>query len=401
MNVLFVHFGDDWLSGSEIALLQLMNGIKRNGVAPFLWCNAPAMDEAARKLGMPVFRSAFAFYFDYDSPRFSLGRYARSVREGRRFISETGADLVHCNSAAPLQWMLPAARKSRVPILAQVHSCYLRRSRYVLGLHLADAVVAVSTAAAAPLIADGMPLDRVAVVFNGFDVERLLAGDRRGLRSELGIPKEAVVGAIVGALIHRKGHDILFEAMRRAGSFERPFCLLVIGDGPERARLEQMAAGLPVYFLGHCADVGAILRDAADILVIPSRAEAFGRVVIEAAFCGLPAMGSDVEGIPEAIQEGVTGLLFPAGSPATLAEALKLLVNDESLRERLGAAAMKRARQEFTIETCAAKMAAIYETAVARHRKEAPAASSPWARLKPYANLLYRRGARPTTAERR
>lgn len=380
MKVLFVHFGDDWIAGSEVALLELIQALVGKGVQPYLWCNAPAMERAARKIGIAVDRDVFAHAFDYSSPRFSPRAYARLWRRGAELISKSGAAIVHCNSAAPAQWMLPASRSRKVPLLVNLHSPYHRRSRYVLGVHLADRVVAVSSAIAAPLLADGMEADRIAVVYNGFDAQALLRGDATGLRTSLGIAPQALVGVIAGSLIRRKGHDILFQAMR--SGVAGPFHLLVVGDGPERAAYEKDAAGLPVHFLGHRDDLGAILRDAADFLIAPSRQEAFGRVIIEAAFAGIPAIGTQVDGIPEAILDGVTGLLVPPEAPHALAAAIARLSEDEPLRRKLGAAGKVRAA-EFSVDRCASAMIAEYRTAIHRHA----AGRAGMRRLKPYWNL--------------
>lgn len=391
VNVLFVHFGDDLIAGSEVALLELLRHFPRQDVTPFLWCNGRAMQKAAEAIGIPVFRDDFTYYFDYASPPFSPRDYLRLVRRGRQLISHCDADLVHCNSAAPAQWMLPACRWQRRPMLVNMHAPYLRRSRYVLGLHLADRIVAVASAISEPLTADGMARDRIGVVYNGFDREALLRGDAAGLRDALGIPPEAVVGAIAGSLILRKAHDVLFEAMRAMAPPSRPFYVLVIGEGPERSSFEKAAAGLPVHFLGYRADLGAILRDSADFLVAPSRQEAFGRVIIEAAFAGIPAIGSNVDGIPEAIQDNVTGLLVPPETPAVLARAISRLVEDDSLRHGLGLAAQRRAMERFAIETSVAGMLAEYRATLDRYRNER---SAPLQRLRPYWNVLCG-GSRP------
>ena len=366
MNVLFVHFGDEWIAGSEVALLELLRHLPSQGVRPTLWCNAAAMQEAARAIGVPTQRDDFAFYFDYASPPFSPRAYLGLVGRARRMISQCAADLVHCNGGAPAQWMRPACWLTGAPMLVNIHSPYLRRSRYVLGLRLADQVVAVAAGIAEPLLADGMPADRVSVVHNGFDEEALMQGDASTLRAHLQIPADAVVGAIAGSLIHRKGHDILFKAMRMQAGSDRPLHLLVIGDGPACDPLKALSNGLPIHFLGYRKDLGAILRDATDVLIVPSRQEGFGRVIIEAAFAGVPAIGARVDGIPEAIEEGVTGLLVAPESPGELAAAIARLAGDAPLRARLGAAARARARSRFRIETCAAEMRAQYDKVVQR-----------------------------------
>lgn len=379
MNILFVHFGDDWLAGSEVALLELMRALIGKNVRPYLWCNSPVMEQAARKIGVAVDRDVFVHAFDYSSPRFSPLAYMRLCRRGKEMIAQSRADIVHCNSAAPAQWMLPACH-NHVPVLVNSHSQYHRRSRYVLGMHLVDRVVTVSSAIAQPLLTDGMKPDRIAVVHNGFDFDTLMRGDARGLRAELGISPDAAVGVVAGSLIHRKGHDILFSAMKMGAV--RPFPLLVVGDGPERAAYEKQTAGLPVYFLGYRTDLGAIFRDAADFLVAPSRQEAFGRVIIEAGFAGLPAIGTRVDGIPEAIQEGVTGLLVPPEMPTALGAAVTRLLDDEPLRRRMGLAAKIRA-MEFSIDRTAAAMLDQYRAAIQRYSSR-PLRGE---RLMPYWNL--------------
>jgi glycosyltransferase involved in cell wall biosynthesis len=226
-----------------------------------------------------------------------------------------------------------------------------------------------------------MEAGRVAVVYNGFDARTFLQGDARGLRAELGIPADAVVGIVAGSLIRRKGQDILFQAMR-SGKV-RPFPLLVAGDGPERPAYEKEAAGLPIHFIGHRSDLGAVLRDAADFLVAPSRQEAFGRVIIEAGFAGIPAVGTRVEGIPEAIQDGVTGLLAPPEAPDALGAAIERLLDDEPLRRKMGLAGKANAGK-FSIERCAAAMLTQYHETIRRYGGD----RERFRRFQPYWNLV-------------
>jgi glycosyltransferase involved in cell wall biosynthesis len=219
----------------------------------------------------------------------------------------------------------------------------------------------------------------------------LLLGSAAGLRAELGIPADALIGIVAGSLIRRKGHDILFQAMRTGAA--GPFHLLVVGDGPERESYQKQSCGLPVHFLGHRDDVGPIMRDAADFLVAPSRQEAFGRVIIEAALAGIPAIGTRVDGIPEAILEDQTGLLVPPESPEALADAIARLSADGQLRRRLGATAAQRAHELFTIDRAARLMIEEYRSTISRYRSST---GSGLRRLKPYLGLM---GAFPAPQE--
>jgi glycosyltransferase involved in cell wall biosynthesis len=131
------------------------------------------------------------------------------------------------------------------------------------------------------------------------------------------------------------------------------------------------------------------MRDAADFLVAPSRQEAFGRVIIEAALAGIPAIGTRVDGIPEAILEDQTGLLVPPESPEALAAAIARLSADEELRHRMGAAAAQRAHALFTIERVTRMMIDEYRGTISRYRSST---GSGLRRLRPYLGLM---GAAP------
>ena len=386
MKVLFVHFGDNWIAGSERSLLDIMISGRDHGIEPVLWCSAPEIEAIAEQHGLPVHRDDFQFYFDYSSRRFSPATYLSLVRRGISLIRATGAEIVHCNSAAPSQWMVPAARWTGIPIITNIRAPYLARSRYVLGVHLVDSVVAVSAAVAQPFLTDGMPPDKVRVIYNGFDPTPLLKGDQSGLRAELGIPQDAMVGAIVGSLILRKGHDLLFQAMDLLSADLPPFHVLVVGEGPEREQFERLAAGRPVHFLGCRSDVGAILRNAADMLLIPSRQEAFGRVIIEAAICGRPAIGTLVDGISEVIEDNVTGLLVPSESPSALAAAIDRLRAAPDLCRTMGDVARTRAKQ-FDLQKTIVNMVDHYRTIRLTHRQRRLSFASIRSLIGPYWNL--------------
>ena len=387
MRVLFVHFGDDWIFGSEKSLLDIMCELKRLGNIVTLWCNADSMRKAAIALDIPTYQDDFAFYFDFSSGRFSPSNYRHFVKKGGDLIHFTGADVVHCNGGAPAQWMVPAGRWRGTPVIANIRAPYLRRSRYVLGLHLVDSIVAVSTAIAQPFLDDGMDPDKVRVIYNGFAPGPLLMGDETVLKSQLGIPENAVVGVIVGSLIYRKGHDLLFKAMELLEPTGSPFHLLVVGDGPDRPEFEALASGLPIHFLGYREDIGAILRHACDFLVIPSRQEAFGRVVIEAGICGIPAVGTMIDGIPETIEDGVTGILVPPESPSAIAAAIGRMIADADLRQRMGFAARIRS-ERFSLENSVKSILDLYKVVTEARGKNNPPLLSLRKLMVPYYNLI-------------
>jgi L-malate glycosyltransferase len=352
--VLFVHYGEQWIRGSEQLLLDLMRRLDPGQVRPILWTNGTEMAAASEAAGLPTYRTDFSYYLDYNSPFPNPARYAGFVRQGLALVRRHGVRVIHANSAAPVQWMLPVARLSGRKLLVHLHSSYLRRSRVVLGLRHVDLAVGVSASVLAGLRADGVEERRLRVIYNGIDtarLERAGTGEGAALRARLGLADGEVLVAAVGSLIARKGVDVLLRALALlpAGAVR----LLVAGDGAERAALERMAGELGVAgqvdFLGYCADPGPVYR-AADIVALASRGEALPLVLLEAACLGRPVVATAVGGVAEAVADGATGLLVPPDDPPALAAALRRLIADAGLRARMGAAGQARVREGFSLE---------------------------------------------------
>ena len=166
----------------------------------------------------------------------------------------------------------------------------------------------------------------------------------------------------VGRLVAYKGVDVLLRAMRDVDA-----TALIVGDGPLRASLEAQAAasGLTarVHFLGHLSDEAVVAHlHACDVFVLPSvtRAETFGIVQLEAMACGKPVVSTNLPtGVPWVNRHGVTGLVVEPGDASGLAAALNRLA-DEGLRSEMGAAARRRAEQEFSVGQMVALSAALY-----------------------------------------
>ena len=171
-------------------------------------------------------------------------------------------------------------------------------------------------------------------------------------RRRLGLaPEDRVVG-FVGQLIERKDPLLLLRAavrVKEPGNFK----LLFAGDGPLRAALAEQAAALGLAercrFVGFHDDVRTVLR-AIDLLVLPSREESFGLVLVEAAEFGKPVIATRTEGPCEIVAEGETGFLVEPGDAARLAERMGRLLRDPDERRRLGLAGRRRVRALFSAE---------------------------------------------------
>jgi glycosyltransferase involved in cell wall biosynthesis len=214
-----------------------------------------------------------------------------------------------------------------------------------------------------------------AVVPSGVATGRLRAAApaRAQARARLGLPPHAYVVAAVGRLVPIKGFDLLVDALGEIAASVPGARVLLIGDGVERGALEAQARRLGVadrlLLPGTVSDTVPLLA-AADVLAAPSRNEGMGRVLVEAMALGLPVVGTRVGGIPDVIDDGECGLLVPADDAAALAAALVELGRDAARRDKLGAAARRRA-EDFSTTVAAAAMRDLYDGLV-RPRRRVP-----------------------------
>ena len=224
---------------------------------------------------------------------------------------------------------------------------------------LATHVTAVSEAVASSSVALGVPRERITVIPNGVDAARFADArpDREALGAAAGNGAAPVVGS-VGCLAPRKDYATLLEALALLEQRGLRFRAALVGEGPERARLERLAGSLGlagrVRFLGERADVERLLP-AMDVFVLSSREEGIPNALLEAMACGRPAVATAVGGTGEVMEDGVTGWLVPPGSAERLAAALAEAISrpDEAARravvERLSIAARVREHEAFYV----------------------------------------------------
>lgn len=156
----------------------------------------------------------------------------------------------------------------------------------------------------------------------------------------------------------------VFERVRR----EMPARLLLVGDGPERSRVEQRCRGCDmcddITFVGNLTRVEEILTGA-DLFVLPSRIESFGLSALEAMACGVPVIATNVGGVPEVVRDGIDGHLFAVGDVDAMAAAAVALLRDEVRWKTMSEAARTRALNDFAEDAIVARYREIYELALA------------------------------------
>jgi glycosyltransferase involved in cell wall biosynthesis len=342
------HAGLNWIRGSTRCLLDLLTHIDRSRFRPIVWCNQPVILDAVAALGVEVREAP---YWNSCHP---LRPDMSWVRAARALIDEFGIRLVHLDDFTQAVVLVPAARRARSPVVAQLHQVPTADERRWSWLHQVDLVVGTTRACVTGLLEDGFPAARALVIYNGVDPDRLSQGDATGLRAELGIPRHDLTLTVVASLIHRKAIDVALEAFSLLRTQDERPHLLLCGDGPERRALELQAQALRVnryvHFLGERLDAGAVLRDATDILLAPSRDESFGLTLAEAGLFGIPVAASAIDAHREVLGDGEAGMLVPPDDPARLADALVTLCSRPDLRARMGEACRRRVERLFLID---------------------------------------------------
>lgn len=364
--LLFVHYGDNWIRGSERCLIDLLNHIDKDAFEPVLWCNNEALAHEAQKIGIPVYVSNFTLLFGERTPKWDVVGYSKLIKEGLRIIDKHKISLVHANSGAPLQWLNLVSRARKLPLVLHLHARYPLRERITLGLHHASMAVGVSQPVVDQLLNDGVRAQRCQVIPNGIDVDRLLNQPVQDIRHTYGLPSGAFVAVSVCSLIHRKGVDLLIEATRQLHELKLPFHLVVIGEGPDRGLLEQQIEenGLQefVHLVGESDDVVGLMRGGADLYMSGAREEVFGLTLAEAGLARLPVIAPCVGGIPSVIKHQNGGLLVSPNNAHALANAaFHLCVNPER-RIELGQQGYNHVIENFGITTYTHRFEQLYTT---------------------------------------
>jgi glycosyltransferase involved in cell wall biosynthesis len=206
----------------------------------------------------------------------------------------------------------------------------------------------------------GLPAATIDVVHYGLD------GLPRpwGPNPVLPIRDDARILLAVGRLAAQKGIDTAVRALAHVRAAHPDAILLVLGEGPERRRLEGLAHDLgvsnAVVMPGRVGDVAELYRRA-ELLIHPARWEGFGLALLEAMLAGKPVVACRAGSAPELVEEGRTGLLVQTDDADALARAVVRLLDDHGLASTYGAAGLERARREFSVDRMAKRTAAIYE----------------------------------------
>jgi glycosyltransferase involved in cell wall biosynthesis len=311
------------------------------------------LERRAREAGLAV--RPMAFHGDF-SPGAVMGLV--------RLVRETRPDVIHLHDPHAVSAGLAAS--SLAPGFRRVAS---RRVDFPLRGTLSRwkygacrRVIAASRAIAAQLEADGVPRERIRVVYEGVP-DRVAATDGRRVLESLGVPPEAPVVGNVAALTGHKDHGTLLEAAAIVKDRLPTARFVIVGEGELRPRLEEKtrALGLQahVLFTGFRHDVDRLLA-AFTVFCLSSHMEGLGTSLLDAMALGRPVVATAAGGIPEAVEDGVSGRVVPARNPAALADALLEVLGSPDLQRQMGAAGRARFERSFTADRMVEGTLAVY-----------------------------------------
>ena len=362
--ILFVHYGEDWIRGSERCLLDLLSHLDRTRFSPMVWCNSMQLASQIKKLGITVIQQPFPLLLGWQAPAYDIFAFFALVSKGITLIQHHQIKLIHSNSGAPCQWLNLVARKTRVPLIAHLHCRYPLRDRISLGLHHVSHLIAVSHPVAQQYIDDGFDQNRLGVIANGIDPQRLKINQNIKIKQFLKLDKNDFILMSAGSLIARKGMDILINALVLVRQHHIPAKLIIVGEGPCHAQLKQrinaLGVGQHVFLLGERSDLSSLLQSGIDLFISGATEEVFGLVLAEAGLHNIPVIAPDVGGISEVIKHHHSGLLVPPQAPQQIAQAIELLYLRPDLRRQFGHAAKARIEKLFLIKKHVTAVESLY-----------------------------------------
>ena len=341
MKILHVEGGRNLYGGAHQILL-LIEGLSARGVENHLACR---IDSALSTAAQP-FAIVHEMQMGGDLDVGLIGRLCRLIRRIR-------PDIVHLHSRIGADVMGGiASRLTGTPV---IHSRRQDNPEHPISValkyRLHDRVIAISSGIARVLLDEGLPAGKLRVVRDAVDISPFaFAPDRQWLAGEFSLPSESLVIGVVAQLIRRKGHQLLLDAMPSLLADQPNIQVLFFGKGPMEKELlniiHQQGLNQHVRLVGFRNDLPRILPSL-DLVVHPAFREGLGVSLLQASSAAVPIVAARTGGIPEAVKDGVNGLLFEPGDIEGLVSRITQLLGDPIQRKQMGAAGRELIDREF------------------------------------------------------
>lgn len=293
-----------------------------------------------------------------------------------RILKEQNVDIIHCHAHKSTVYGTVAAVLAKTPVvMAHVHGLgrsrnFRRKLMNFLLFKKINRIVPVAESVREDVLKNNwsVPEEKISVLENSIDYGRFadVSISKEDAKRILGLPSDAFVFGTIGRLAPTKGLLYLIEAFPKVKEQKPSAHLVLFGDGPCRAEIEQQASNMScrdsIHFLGHRDNIEQLLRGM-DVFVLSSVAEGMPRAILEVMAAGIPCIATEVGGIPEIISGNNVGVLVPPKDSEALAEAMINIANipDEKLEKQV-LKAQNRVRRFYSHQVVREKVRKLYES---------------------------------------
>lgn len=353
IRILYLSGFSEIVGGGQVSLLHLLKRIDRSQILPLAVC--PGEGVLVRKISDLNIETKI---LDFRS--FKTLQWIRIIcvsLQLRRLIRKRNIQLIHCDTPRTAIYAGLSSPGIKIPIVfhARVSDSTGFVDRIVFLFSKRIICVSQSTAKRFIRLADFEK--KIRVIYNGVDTEKFKPGQEGySIRKEYNLSPDCFLIGYIGQLIPLKGLDILFQAFSLVQKSFPQTRLIVVGSGKEEyeQKLKDLVRRLGlsscVMFTGYREDIHEVMA-ALDLFVLPTLyKEGFSRVILEAMASAKPVITTSLGGNPEAVIEGVSGLLIPQGDSKALAHAILSLLKDKELAKRMGEAGRRQVVEMFAIE---------------------------------------------------
>lgn len=350
------------VGGTELSTLSLALGLKQRGHKVWVLSSPGPLVKEFREKGVKVTLGEVGSRNILGLLRGSLDIY--------RLVVENNIDIIHSQMAVPVIMGFFASRKVKSKKVRVIWHCRgIKRVSYplagVLFNLITDFVITNSNFERNKLLRFGLSPSKVRRVYNS---PNLTLPPRESqevkLRKEFNFEEEKFLVGMVGRLATQKGHQYFLRAATEVLKKVPKTKFLIVGGGSLEKRLRKLAVRLRiekrVSFLGPRRDLEKILPRL-DILVLPSLWEPLGNVLLEAMVFSRPVIATRVGGIPEIVENGVTGILVPPKNSQKLAEAMVFLLQNPEIARRMGREGRERVKRYFSLERLVKEVEEVYD----------------------------------------
>jgi glycosyltransferase involved in cell wall biosynthesis len=371
-KILYVnHVGH--ISGAERVLMNLLSRLDRKKFEPIV--TAPADGTFLTEIttrGFKMYPINTPLLIRSKNP-FRLIKYIpdfwKTTAQLKTIIKQEKIDLIHANSFTAMLYSNSAVKSTGKPIIWHMHDIitprWFNRRFITYAGRGATKIVAVSNAVKSRLIELGVPAEKCITLYNGMDCSIPVTPDATSIaeieriRKELQIPQDAIVISMFGQIAQWKGQAIFIQAAAKLVEQYPQLRFLIIGDiihnreQKYKRDIEQLITQLhlssPIIFTGFRRDVPNLMRMSDIIVHCSVMPDPLPTVILEAMVSKKPVIAARVGGVPEIVQDGLTGLLFTSQKTDELVNAMRQLVVSKELRQIMGNAGRNRVEQFFNI----------------------------------------------------